>query len=156
MAINLLAIISIVFVIFAAAIVVLFVLHFKHKKSTAVESLKAQVATNAEDVSNLQTSVSSNTTNLKGMSTNITTDKITLGPWSIGHAEGSQKSPGNDELQFCGRGIVRMFLKNSTKPKSATDFQTQLFMPSLTSKQPGPQGFWAPFGKTMGKCGVFV
>jgi hypothetical protein len=97
MAINLLAIISIVFVIFAGAIVALFVLHFKKKKSKAVESLKAQVATNAEDVSNLQTNVSSNTTNLKNMSTNITTDKITLGDWTI---HGQTSAPYNT-LQFC-------------------------------------------------------
>lgn len=100
MTINLLAIISIIFVIFAAAIVVLFVLHFKHKKSTAVESLKAQVATNAEDVSNLQTSVSSNTTNLKGMSTNITTDKITLGDWQMSTQKETGKVPSNAIL-FC-------------------------------------------------------
>ena len=102
MAINLLAIISIVFVIFAGAIVALFVLHFKHKpKST----LPAQVATNAEDVSNLQTNVAS----LKSTVTDLQSGKgQSWGDWTINHTEGSKTA--GSEFQICYNGKVQLNL----------------------------------------------
>jgi hypothetical protein len=89
MAINLMAIISIVFVIVIGAIVALFVLHFKKKPKSP-----AQVATNAEDISNLQTNVAS------------LTKKIDWGPWSI--QTYTDPKGENDEFQICYNNKVQL------------------------------------------------
>ncbi len=135
MAVNLPAIV-IVLVIFAAAIIALFVL--QHKKSVDV---KSHVKSLKGQVSNLQAQIGN-------MSSNITTDEITIGPWSITHYDASTSA--DDELQFCARGVTRMFLKNSTVPKPANgkNFQTLLYVPSKT--------FVTPLGRTMENCAAFT
>nr|QBK85391.1 MAG: hypothetical protein LCIVAC01_02000 [Iridovirus LCIVAC01] len=102
MAINLLVIISIVFVIVIAAIVVLFVLHFKKKKKKS----PAQVATNAEDISNLQTNVASLKSTVTGLQAGKGFGK--WGPWTI------TTSSNPDAFNICLNGETQLQLKKET------------------------------------------
>lgn len=133
MAINLLAIISIVFVIVIGAIVALFVLHFKKKKSPA------QVATNAEDIASL-------------------TKKTDWGPWTITHTSDAFNICHNGETQLnlhrettvppgakkSGSGLAVQYLYSNQMQTNVMGFPSDTMVkiiPGVKGKEPA---IWVP------------
>ena len=150
MAINLLAIISIVFVFVIGAIVALFVLHFKKKKSSA------QVATNAEDISNLQTNVAS------------LTKKTDWGPWTISHTSDAFNICHNGETQLNlhretavppgakkpGSGLAVQYLYSNQMQTNRMGFPSDTIVEIIPPKGKEP-GIWVPAIRNPPKKGVF-
>lgn len=115
MAINLLAIISIVFVIFAAAIIVLFVLHFKHKpksETSAITTLQNQLSSLQSTVTDLQSG--------KGQS---------WGPWTIN----KNTETNQDEFQICHNGKVQLSLKKNLPGKDPKNAASDLWVQNVTT-----------------------
>jgi hypothetical protein len=127
MAINLLAIISIVFVIFAGAIVAIFVLHFKDKPKPETSAITA-----------LQNKLSS----LQGTVTDLQAGKgQSWGNWTINHVEATKTKA--SEFQICYKGKVQLNLGKQL-PEDADTEASKLWVQGVATDTISSNRFQSP------------